>query len=69
MYLAVLTAFLGGFFILGYLLLFVYFLVSIPVLHLFIIYVEEPELKRKFGEEYLKYTKKVPRWLPITFHP
>lgn len=24
---------------------------------------EEPNLKKKFGEEYINYTKKVPRWL------
>ncbi len=25
---------------------------------------EEPDLKRKFGDEYLEYKKNVPRWIP-----
>lgn len=63
MYLAIMTTFLGAFFFFGHLLLFVYFLISIPVLHLFVIYVEEPELKRKFGKQYIEYMKKTPRWI------
>ncbi len=27
---------------------------------------EEPFLKRHFGQEYIDYTKKVPRWVPFT---
>jgi protein-S-isoprenylcysteine O-methyltransferase Ste14 len=25
---------------------------------------EEPELRRRFGEEYVRYTRQVPRWIP-----
>ncbi|MEW6210946.1 MAG: isoprenylcysteine carboxylmethyltransferase family protein [Acidobacteriota bacterium] len=32
--------------------------------HLFVVLVEEPILKRKFGEFYLAYCKDVRRWLP-----
>lgn len=31
---------------------------------LFVLLVEEPSLKRKFGEEYEAYRRQVPRWLP-----
>jgi protein-S-isoprenylcysteine O-methyltransferase Ste14 len=32
--------------------------------HLFVVLVEEPLLKRKFGEAYLRYCGEVGRWLP-----
>ena len=31
---------------------------------LFVLFVEEPSLRRKFGEEYEAYCQRVPRWLP-----
>lgn len=64
MYLSDLLVFFGGFLILGHLLLLVYFLISFPVIYLFVVYVEEPELRRVFGKQYIEYTKKVPRWVP-----
>jgi protein-S-isoprenylcysteine O-methyltransferase Ste14 len=32
--------------------------------HLAVVRVEEPELSRRFGEEYEAYRRRVPRWLP-----
>ena len=32
--------------------------------HLAVIYVEEPELRERFGAEYEAYCRRVPRWLP-----
>ena len=32
--------------------------------HLFVCFYEEPILHKLFGEEYVRYTKAVPRWLP-----
>ena len=32
--------------------------------HLYVIYHEEPTLKRTFGESHEKYLKTVPRWIP-----
>ena len=32
--------------------------------HLFVVYVEEPQLERRFGESYVEYKKSVNRWLP-----
>ncbi len=39
------------------------FLVWFPQ-HLFVIFYEEPVLKKKFGPEYAEYLKTVPRWIP-----
>ncbi len=33
-------------------------------MHLFIVFVEEPKLERRFGQSYLDYKRKVNRWLP-----
>lgn len=32
--------------------------------HLFVVFYEEPNLQRKFGESYERYRKSVPRWSP-----
>jgi protein-S-isoprenylcysteine O-methyltransferase Ste14 len=32
--------------------------------HLFVRFYEEPTLRRLFGEDYVRYTQTVPRWLP-----
>ncbi len=32
--------------------------------HLFVVFVEEPTLRRTFGEEYLAYCRRVRRWWP-----
>ncbi len=32
--------------------------------HWIVVHVEEPELRRRFGESYAEYCRKVPRWLP-----
>lgn len=39
------------------------FTISI-IAHLLVIYIEEPELKKRFGLEYEKYCQNVPRWFP-----
>lgn len=33
--------------------------------HLIVVLLEEPHLKRKYGQEYVVYTKRVPRWIGI----
>lgn len=63
MYLTILLTFFGGFLFFGYSLLLVYVLLAIPVIHLIVVYKEEPELKSIFGKPYLDYLKRVPRWL------
>jgi protein-S-isoprenylcysteine O-methyltransferase Ste14 len=32
--------------------------------HLFVVFYEEPALRRKFGESYAQYRRTVPRWMP-----
>ena len=32
--------------------------------HLIVIYIEEPELRKRFGESYQTYSQRVPRWFP-----
>jgi protein-S-isoprenylcysteine O-methyltransferase Ste14 len=34
------------------------------VFHLFVVFVEEPGLRRRFGASYDAYCREVPRWLP-----
>jgi len=30
----------------------------------FVVYLEEPELRERFGKQYEDYCRRVPRWLP-----
>jgi protein-S-isoprenylcysteine O-methyltransferase Ste14 len=32
--------------------------------HLLVVYVEEPELRSRFGQSYIEYCESVPRWFP-----
>ena len=34
------------------------------LVHVMVVYYEEPELKKRFGSSYIQYTEKVNRWLP-----
>ncbi len=34
------------------------------IAHLFVLFYEEPTLRRQFGEEYERYSERVPRWMP-----
>jgi protein-S-isoprenylcysteine O-methyltransferase Ste14 len=34
------------------------------VVHLAVVFLEEPDLRRKFGSSYEDYRRTVPRWLP-----
>jgi protein-S-isoprenylcysteine O-methyltransferase Ste14 len=49
--------------------IFLYAAVLFPVLHLFIVLVEEPGLRRRFGASYEAYCQSVPRWLPRLRRP
>ena len=44
--------------------LLLYLLTFLVILHTFVVFVEEPMLKLKFGESYEQYCKSVPRWIP-----
>jgi protein-S-isoprenylcysteine O-methyltransferase Ste14 len=41
-----------------------YALIITLLAHLLVVYVEEPELRERFGEQYETYCRRVPRWLP-----
>ncbi len=48
----------------GSLWLVVYAIIVMLILHLYVIYREEPELERRYGRPYLKYKRNVSRWIP-----
>ncbi len=41
-----------------------YAVVMLLIAHLFVIFYEEPTLRRQFGESYEEYRRTVPRWIP-----
>jgi len=43
---------------------FLYSLLVIAVAHIFVIFYEEPKLKKKFEGDYEQYLRIVPRWIP-----
>jgi len=53
----------------GSVLLFIWLFAWIRAGHLIVVQYEEPQLERRFGEEYLNYCKKVDRWLPVFKKP
>jgi protein-S-isoprenylcysteine O-methyltransferase Ste14 len=60
----------GGTMLIGFALLLqslsmvLFSLVWFLLAHLFVVYVEEPGLERRFGQSYLEYRSSVNRWLP-----
>jgi protein-S-isoprenylcysteine O-methyltransferase Ste14 len=64
MYVGVLAMIIGHFLWFGYWNLLIYAIVVFLAFHMFVIYYEEPTLKRNFGAAYEDYLKKVPRWIP-----
>jgi len=42
----------------------VLFLAGLPVAHLQVTRLEEPLLRERFGESYVQYCRRVPRWIP-----
>lgn len=53
---------------LGFLMELVAMFLLLPILifamHGFIVFIEEPNLKRRFGQEWVDYTERVHRWFP-----
>jgi protein-S-isoprenylcysteine O-methyltransferase Ste14 len=64
MYVAVVSAILGQSMILGNLSLVLYAALSWLVTHLFVLFYEEPTLRKKFEDEYAEFCAHVPRWIP-----
>ena len=63
-YLAVTTVIVGEALLLGRPKLFVYAVGCLIVFSAFVRFYEEPTLRRKFGEEYEDYRRRVPGWRP-----
>jgi protein-S-isoprenylcysteine O-methyltransferase Ste14 len=68
MYIAVIGVLLSEVILFKSLHLLIYLIMGIVVLHLFVVFYEEPKLRDQFGEDYQKYCKSVPRWM-ITSRP
>jgi protein-S-isoprenylcysteine O-methyltransferase Ste14 len=64
MYLAVVSIVLGQALSLGNIRILAYGLIAWLITHLFVLFYEEPTLRRSFGAEYENYYEHVPRWLP-----
>ena len=64
MYVGVLAMIIGHFLWFEYWNLLIYAIVVFLAFHTFVMFYEEPTLKRQFGASYENYLKKVPRWIP-----
>jgi protein-S-isoprenylcysteine O-methyltransferase Ste14 len=64
MYVAVLTITTGWSVTFGSLVLAVYTVVLAVAFHLRVVYHEEPWLRKRFGPDWERYSKSVPRWTP-----
>jgi protein-S-isoprenylcysteine O-methyltransferase Ste14 len=65
MYAAQVALLLGLFVYRGELSLALYAAIYAGAIHTSVVLGEEPELRERFGEEYVRYTREVPRWIPI----
>src|SRR6266516_7699335 len=68
MYIAVLSVVIGEAILFRSFLLVGYALLVAVVVHMFVVFVEEPSLGSQFGESYETYLRTVPRWLPRFLH-
>ncbi len=61
---SVLMTLLGESIAFGSASIFIWFLLFFGINQIYFVYSEEPGLEKRFGEEYVIYTKNVPRWIP-----
>jgi len=64
MYVAVLSIVIGEALLFHSFLLVAYALIVFAMVHTFVVFYEEPTLRRQFGTTYETYLRTVPRWLP-----
>ena len=69
MYVAQVAYLLGLFVYRGELALALYAAIYAAVIHTSVVRTEEPELRRRFGEPYVRYTQRVPRWISLRSLP
>ena len=65
MYLAQLAILFGLFVYRGELSLLLHALLYTGVVQAWLVWCEEPGLRRRFGEEYVRFTREVPRWIRV----
>ena len=65
MYVAQVAYLLGLFLLRGDLALALYAAIFAVAIHTSVVRTEEPELRQRFGDEYVRYTREVPRWISI----
>ena len=65
MYIAVLSVVIGEAILFRSFLLVAYALLVGLIVHMFVVFVEEPSLRHQFGASYETYLRTVPRWLPF----
>ena len=63
-YVSIIAILFGIFLMKGHLLLLVYVPLCWILFHLYIVLREEPLLRRRFGDPYIRYCKAVGRWMP-----
>lgn len=63
MYVGVLTIILGEFVLYPCIKMALYFVIIFTLFHVFVVFFEEPRLKKVFGHNYVQYTSRVRRWL------
>lgn len=61
---ALLFVVLGQALMYGQLILLAWLIALSRILHLVVVNYEEPQLERRFGESWKKYSREVPRWFP-----
>jgi protein-S-isoprenylcysteine O-methyltransferase Ste14 len=66
MYVAIISTVVGQALLLGQRALLTYALVLWVSFHAFVVWYEEPSLKRRFGQQYAAYCATVRRWWPRT---
>jgi protein-S-isoprenylcysteine O-methyltransferase Ste14 len=64
MYVGILLILIGHFLWFKAISLIIYATIVFLGFHLFVTLYEEPTLKRKFGDSYEEYLRRVPRWIP-----
>jgi len=64
MYMGVASFVVGQAILFGSVAVGVYIVCVWLICHLFVVFYEEPTLRRKFGAEYEEYCRRVPRWFP-----
>jgi len=61
---AVALMLLGQTLLWGSLIIGLWMIVFVGINHLYFIYMEEPGLEKRFGDNYRSYKARVPRWIP-----